>query len=101
MTGRLITDCFDIKARSTWDMSGLGWTTLYTAGFMLQGLQPYFPVWLGSMGYNPAPGVMIKPPAVAPRACHWSPTLQPLYVPHPSDPGLRWDVLEWHDYLPE
>ena len=57
---------------------------------------PYFPVWMGMRGYDPRPRITFKPdPGLV--TYHWKKTYDPIYVPHPDDAGLRWDLVEWSD----
>jgi len=55
----------------------------------------YFPVLVwGWLDLDPNPRLTIKPPS-SPARYHWHDPNNPVYVPHPDDDGLRWDLLEW------
>ncbi|OHB81054.1 MAG: hypothetical protein A2V98_23445 [Planctomycetes bacterium RBG_16_64_12] len=101
ISGRLIARRLFIKERQPWEM--VDWSGSY-AEFLAQlggamgPVVPYFPVWMARKGYNPKPLVTIKPDA-SPIAYHWKKPYDPVYVPHPVDGGLRWDLLEWTDSL--
>ncbi len=56
----------------------------------------YFPAYFESQGYARTPRVTIKPPAQAVRY-HWPQDGASIYVAHPDDPGLMWDLLDWRD----
>jgi hypothetical protein len=95
MTGRVISRKFYINQRQPWD--GLNWGNYYT-NFMFQRILPfgvpYFPVYMGNQGYNPQPKLTFKPDPTA-VAYHWYNQYYPLYVPHPSDADLRWEMVSW------
>ncbi|MFH1919678.1 MAG: hypothetical protein ABIP48_07345 [Planctomycetota bacterium] len=98
LTGRLIARQLFIKERQPWET--VIWGDRYT-DFMAQfPVVPYFPVWMAGwgQGYNPQPLITIKPDA-SPIAYHWKKPYDPVYVPHPDDDGLRWDLLVWTDSL--
>jgi hypothetical protein len=57
----------------------------------------YFPQWMfARYGMNYAPLIKIEPdtPAIV---HHWHTWGQPVYVAHPDDPGLRWNLIDWID----
>jgi hypothetical protein len=58
---------------------------------------PYFPAWLANATpRNPKPLVQLGPDPDGP-VYHWQNWDQPVYVPHPNDEGLVWDLIEWTD----
>lgn len=95
--GRVVTCNFCIKERQPWET--LGWGEYYVDFLSQLGgggspIVPYFPVWMGYQGRNPKPLLTIKPDPT-PVRYHWHNAQNPVYVPHPDDDGLRWDLLEW------
>jgi hypothetical protein len=51
---------------------------------------------MAQQGYDPKPLLTIKPDP-SPVTYHWKKPYDPIYVPHPTDSGLRWDLVEWTD----
>jgi len=100
ITGRLIIRKLFIKERQPWET--VNWGARRDAFVaQLAGKPPvvrYFPVWMGHQGYDPAPLLTVRPDA-NPVAYHWKDPYDPIYVPHPDDDGLRWDLIEWTDSL--
>ena len=100
ITGRLITRKLYIKEREPWDSQN--WPVLY--GAYDDELDdddtpttPYFPVWLRDKhGLDPKPLITVLPDATAIRY-HWHNSQNPVYLPHPDDEGLRWELVEWTD----
>ncbi len=110
ITGRVITDKFFIQERQPWET--LNWADYYVAFLaQLAGGEgtpvKYFPLWMGTKGYDPKPLLIVKPdpPDPPPPTYHWKNPYNYVYVPHPDDasplnpdsPGLRWEVVEWND----
>jgi hypothetical protein len=95
LTGRVIARVYKIDKRQPWDT--LNWGNYYT-NFLAQRILPfgvpYFPVWMGSQGYNPQPRLTLKPDPTD-VAYHWYNRYYPIYVPHPSDADLRWEMVSW------
>lgn len=93
LVGRLVTRKLYVKERQPWET--LSWDDYYS-GFQEQdeGGVPYFPVWMGNQGYDPKPLLTVKPEPT-PVRYHWHNPQEPVYVPHPDDGGLRWELLEW------
>jgi len=59
---------------------------------------PFFPVYLLVRdGLKPTPQLEIKPDTAGARY-HWQNPNDPLYVPHPNDEGLRWELVRWTDH---
>jgi hypothetical protein len=87
-----------VRGRDEWDRSNGWWQQAYD-DFVLAQLQgaKYFPVWLQSQkGLQYAPRIHIKPSSSA-VTYHWKNTADPIYVAHPSDLGLRWDIVDWKE----
>jgi len=100
-TGRVIARELHVKERHPWEQ--VNWADRYDE-FEMQlaandaSAVPYFPVWMGMRGYAPKPLVTFKPDP-EPVTYHWKNPYDPIYVPHPDDDGLRWELLEWTDRL--
>ena len=99
VTGRVITNKLYLRERQPWDW--LDWQNYYQWYlFWLYDLShyttPYFPVWMQDQDCNPVPLVTIKPdPSASPILYHWHNWYDPVYVRHPDDAGLRWDLVRW------
>lgn len=96
LRGRLITGEFYLGGRTSWDISSITWG-LYRTLFDLQSgasIIHYFPIYMSYLGFDPQPQIQIVPP-VEEVIYHWPSVNTPLYVPHPNDGGLRWDVVRW------
>ena len=101
--GRIIVQELKLYGRSQWDMYAATWSSLIER-FMDQlydtsdsNHSRYFPRWLGNVSSRePEPQLTIKPDPKSP-SYHWQDWSQPVYVPHPNDVGLVWDLLEWTD----
>ena len=99
LLGRLITRRLYLMEREPWDL--LYWNDHY-ANFSMNlalgdpPLTPYFPVWMQAQGRDPIPRITIRPDP-GPNVCqyHWYDQDDPIYLPHPDDDALRWDLLEW------
>ena len=99
LTGRVVSQDFTIGRRNEWNFLGLIWDILYT-DFTTQlsstsaSRTPYFPVYINRLGpnYAPNPRLTLKPTAT-PQLDHWQDLTAPIFVPHASDGGLRWEVL--------
>jgi hypothetical protein len=97
--GRLLGKQFFMRGRDEWDQSLLWWQFAH-GGFEWSadhGGTPYFPVWLQSaFGLAYTPRIRVQPPA-SPPTYHWNGLSNPIYVPGPGDPGLRWEVVTWKE----
>jgi hypothetical protein len=101
--GRILARELECYGRNKWDLEQWYWTLLIKE-FMAQlhdssqpDHSPYFPRWLGNKtDLEPEPQVTIGPD---PRGVgyHWHDWSQPVYVPHPNDQALVWDLVEWTD----
>jgi hypothetical protein len=98
IAGHVIAGAILIRPRDGWPQSTDWWQLQYD-GFLAQestGI-PYFPRWLTqTAGLNPAPQLRVSPDPTSVRY-HWKSANIPIYMPHPDDEGLRWDLLEWSE----
>ncbi len=95
ITGRVIANEFYSQPRSEWD-SNYWYDRLRNFFLDLDDSNPilFFPQWLqANRGLNPAPRLIVRPPQAS-ETFHWHDWSQPIFVAHPSDGGLRWEVLE-------
>ncbi len=95
--GRAICQKLSLLERQPWDT--LNWKAAYDQFIKQSGTSggiKYFPQWLGTQGRDPQPRITIKPDPSTFRY-HWHNPGSPIFVPHPDDPGLRWDMIEWTD----
>ena len=94
LTGQLVTRKLYIKERDPW--SSLNWGNYYDQ-FMWQLPYPwsvkYFPEWMAIKGRNPTLRLVFAPETAA--TYHWATSYDPIFVAHPDDGGLRWDLLSW------
>jgi len=100
VTGRLLTGKLELRGRWQWNKTDATWLS-YLRNFMAQLAGPdpveFFPQWLfANHDLNPEPLLTIEPPANE-VAYHWQNWNNPVYVPHPNDEGLVWDLIEWTD----
>ena len=95
ITGRAISNEFYSDARSEW--SSPNWQERLRLFLTdLAGSNPilFFPKWLESnRGLHPAPKLIVRPPQSG-ETFHWHDWTQPVFVAHPSDGGLRWELLD-------
>ncbi len=100
--GKLIAQGIYFHGRTDWYKSSSWWNAQYTAFHAQEGLVngiKYFPEWLKKyQGLDFAPRLTIKPDA-NPIRYHWHNPQNTIYVAHPSDGGLRWDLLSWTENL--
>jgi hypothetical protein len=95
LVGRLITNEFVLRRRSEWNVISTTWTTLFSGfGSQLSSVNaiPFYPIYLANWGFSPIPTLTLRPDTSVVIE-HWQDLANPIYVPHPSDPGLRWDVI--------
>lgn len=102
-TGGVFCSKLYLDQRSSVPTSSTTWLTAYTA-FALQlfpqGENAYFPGWIknsqSSWGldlehrliFNPTPSTVTN---------HMPDLSQPIYVAHPDDGGLAWDLIRWQE----
>jgi hypothetical protein len=103
LRGRLLTNELQLLGRDPWKMDASTWSTELTL-FLAQLVDPlenspvpYFPQWM-----EKARGLKVKPLLTVRRESsavtyHWPDWSQPIYLPHPNDGGLRWDLVQWKD----
>ena len=98
--GNVTAKQFTFHDCTEWAFGGGTWSTLYTL-FTAQKLLPNgtanFATYLRNAGLPSSPTVTLKPETTA-ATYHWQTGNNPVFVPHASDPGLRWDVLSWKEY---
>jgi hypothetical protein len=97
--GRVVAESIDLLERSTWDYSNFIWDLYYNSFLTnLTSTLPilHFPTYLQTVGFNPTNKIVIQPPT-APSRPQWITNGGSIYAPHPSDPGLRWDLIDWKD----
>jgi len=99
LAGRLVTRRLFIKERSQWDT--LDWEAYYNY-FLLQLTwppaysEPYFPKLMAQFERSPVPKLVFQPENTA-VTYHWANSYNPIFVPHPDDGGLRWNLLSWSE----
>lgn len=96
VNGRVVASEFYVQARSEWDQWDSWWVNRHQE-FMAQLSDPsailFFPQWLATERNLAAdPGIVVKPPAST-TTFHWPTWTSPMFVAHPDDGGLRWEVL--------
>ncbi len=101
--GRLLTGELQLLGRDEWKLDASMWSnglTMFLAQLNAsQGVTPiqYFPQWMEvTQQLKVKPLLTIKPESSA-VTYHWQDWSQPVYVPHPNDGGLRWDLVDWKD----
>jgi len=105
--GQVVARDFQIRGRSDWDRESDWWKDCYDRfveetdgdddgnGDGGETVTDYFPLWLQqNHGLDPNPRLTVKPETTKARY-HWHESGNPIYVPHPDDDGLRWDLLQW------
>jgi hypothetical protein len=99
LEGRLLGKEIFMRGRDEWNQDITWWRQAYNAfhAASQSGGTQYFPVWLQSQdGLQYVPRIHIKPSSTA-VTYHWKNATDPVYVAHPSDPGLRWDIVDWKE----
>ena len=100
--GRLAAGAFWARTRNEWVQSESWWLNRANAFLaQLSGPSPltHFPEFVESdQALDVEPRLRIKP-AEQPVTYHWQDWANPLFVPHPSDGALRWELVEWTDDL--
>lgn len=97
--GKLLSGELRLRERSEWDSVDSGqWEERLTQFIQqLSGGEAYFPQWLAAEhNLSPEPGIVIRP-ADNPVNYHWPNWDDPIFVAHPSDEGLRWEIVRWID----
>jgi hypothetical protein len=94
LTGKLVCRELQFKPNETWHL--LNWISALSE-FKEQGATAYFPQWVEqNRGLASNPMLTVKPDTSG-VIHHWHDWTQPLFVPHPDDGGLRWEVIDWRD----
>ncbi len=98
-TGHVTCNECMISHRWQWNLGSTLWW-IHHFVFLSQmndngGIQ-YFPVYLGYAGRNPDPTIKLRTPAEEPTYA-WLQRNVPLYAVHPSDDGLRFELIDWID----
>jgi hypothetical protein len=99
LLGKILFKDFHFNERWEWAWC-LDWQDKYN-DFRAQDAQPdgvrWFPQWLAlHSDLRPEPQFGVRPDPNAPRY-HWKNRQDPVYVPHPDDEGLCWELLKWTD----
>ncbi len=85
-----------IPPRDPWDRSSDWWDAVWLL-FQLQRATgiPWFPEWLEkTTSLSIQPRIVFEPNPQPSRYHYYHPD-EPIYVPHPDDEGLRWNVVRW------
>jgi hypothetical protein len=95
LEGKLVAQKIYVRERAEWDAPD--WNSLFNLLNLIPLIKPLFPNW-AEANYNAQslPKVVVKgdPTTVA---YHWITRGVPLYAVHPSDSGLRWEIVGWKD----
>jgi hypothetical protein len=101
--GRVLTRKLRLFGRESWNLDSSTWSKLL--GQFLSQLNDskiasrilFFPDWLeAKVGLKAKPLLTIKPQDDS-VSYHWQDWTQPIFVPHPLDPGLRWNLIDLRD----
>jgi hypothetical protein len=96
--GRVFAKNVNVYGRTEWYQGSGWWSSAYSLfTSQLQNVNPitFFPVWLQqTFGLQPEPQYGLWSDPLNPYY-HWKNPQDPIYVPNPSDGGLRWDLLSW------
>lgn len=97
INGKLIVNQFYAEPRTQWAQTSSWWkdqTTAYLDSLSYGFPILFFPSWLQTFHkLDPVPHLIIRPDASNP-AYHWPLWTEPIFVAHPADGGLRWEVLD-------
>ena len=94
LRGKLVCAELEFQPHRKWDR--LNWRDALE-DFEEQNAIRYFPQWIEKRkGLAPDPLVTVEPASDG-VIHHWPDWSQPLFVPHPDDGGLRWEVVEWKE----
>lgn len=105
--GRVVAREVHIHGHSNWAKRSSNWWEKRYDEFQAQlPDKPYFPLWLQQREPELVwwPSSTIKPEPADTDAdrdndvwYHWKNSYDPIYMPHPDDEGLCWELLEWTD----
>lgn len=94
LQGKLVCSELEIQRKRSWDR--LEWRDALEE-FEDQNKIRYFPQWIQKhKGLASDPLITVKPDPNG-VVHHWPDWDQPIFVPHPNDGGLRWEVIQWKD----
>lgn len=98
VTGHVAAANVLVRGRTDFDQTKGWWNDRHTE-YLAQrssGLA-YFPEYVAAAaGLEPEPQLVVVPDTT-PVRYHWKNPDDPIYVPHPDDEGLRWELLEWDE----
>lgn len=97
LAGQLVTRKINIQPRVEW--TKINWGECYKAFQLAQVLWPWlqFPDWMRqNYGCDPASKLNFGP-EIPTASYHWANSYSPIFVPDPTDGGLRWDLLAWNE----
>jgi hypothetical protein len=103
LTGKIITSEMALDGRSAWNKGRSWWRTQlreFMAGINLRSPEESrFPDWLAEThDLDSNPQFHVRPAADSVQY-HWHDWSKPLFIVHPDEDGLRWDLTEWRDNL--
>jgi hypothetical protein len=97
ITGRVVLGEFNVDPRN--EGMAYNWNGLLSDYLLAQLLNPLlkYPIWCKTLhNIEYIPPITIVPDSVS-VTYHWFDASSTLFVPHASEPGLRWDVIAWQD----
>ena len=95
MQGRLVAQQLRLEGRTEWNaVTSSQWESRLTTFIsQLSSGTAYFPDWLSTEhGLNSQPQLTISPP-IEEVTYHWHDWNNPVFIPHPDDDGLRWELI--------
>lgn len=101
LTGKLLVSEIDVQGRTEWDKGSRWWDrqmSEFMRGIDLQSpAESRFPNWLATNhNLHSEPQFRVRPTTDSTQY-HWHDWSKPLFVGHPDDQGLRWDLTDWRD----
>ncbi len=97
----IVAQDFRIHELNEWEwLSNFWWQWLYSVYSLQQSNgYRYFPSWLKvAWGLDYAPRIVIQPDTRTINYHYpWLDASNPIYIAHPDDGGLRWEVVDWTD----
>lgn len=99
MACRIVAQDLHIHGLDEWkSVSSFWWQWLYALYYLQQSAgDKFFPRWLKTVsGLDYSPRIVIRPDTRSINYHYpWLSTSNPIYVAHPDDGGLRWEVVDW------
>lgn len=96
---RIVAQDLNIHALNEWkSLDEFWWHWLYALYYLQQSTgYKYFPSWLkAALGLDYSPRIVIQPDTRSVNYHYpWLSTSNPIYVAHPDDGGLRWEMVDW------